>query len=142
MRRKQSPNLDDAAIHEFVRLLDGWTGRLSWAALIEAIADLTRIRYTRQALSQHERLKLAFSVRRAALRTRAGGSRVTAKSLNVQALLETNARLEAERDRFTEENAQLLEPFVRWAYNAHTRGLREKDLNRPLPAVDRNSSLQ
>jgi hypothetical protein len=51
------------------------------------------------------------------------------------------ARLEAENERLRTENDQLLEQFARWAYNAHTRGLDEKFLNRVLPSVNRGQTV-
>ena len=142
MGHKRSRNLDDATIGEIVGILDGWTGPLSWAALIKAIEELTRVRYTRQALNNHERIKLAFSLRRDALKAMGVLVRVRAKSPQVEALLQINSRLETERDRLETENARLLEQFVRWAYNANNRGVREEVLNRPLPDVNRDSSLR
>jgi hypothetical protein len=57
-------------------------------------------------------------------------------------LLQVNARRDAEIDRLKAENARLLEQFVRWAYNANNRGVSEEVLNRPLPAVNRDSALR
>jgi hypothetical protein len=139
---KRSRNLDDHAISEIVAILDGWAGPLTWEALIEAIEEVQRVRYTRQALNNHERIKLAFSLRREALKAMGVPLRVNAKAPEVEALLQINARLKAETDRLKAENTLLLEQFVRWAYNANNRGVREEILNRPLPEVNRNSSLR
>jgi hypothetical protein len=142
MTGKRARNLDDAAIEEIVALLDGWTGPLSWQALIEAIDDLMRIRYTRQALNNHERIKLAFYERRETLKAAGVSVRVRAKSREVTMLLQINARMEAENKRLKHENARLLEQFARWAYNANNRGIHEALLNRPLPEVNRDSALR
>jgi hypothetical protein len=142
MRHKRSRNLDDAAISEIVGILDGWTGPLSWEILIEAIEELMRVRYTRQALNNHERIKLAFSLRREALKAIGVPMRVNAKTPEVEASLQINARLEAEVDRLKAENTRLLEQFVRWSYNANNRGVQEEVLNRPLPDVNRDPSFR
>jgi hypothetical protein len=142
MRHRRSRNLDDAAISEIVGIVDGCTGPLSWNILIEAIEELTRVRYTRQALNNHERIKLAFAVRRETLKTTGGPTRIDKASPEHAALLQVNARQEAQIDRLKAENARLLEQFVRWSYNANNRGVGEEVLNRPLPAVDRGSSLR
>lgn len=142
MRHKRSRNLDDAAIGEIVGILDGWAGPLSWEVLIEAIEELMRVRYTRQALNNHVRIKLAFSLRRETLKAIGVPIRVSAKTPEVEAVLQINARLEAETDRLKAENTRLLEQFVRWSYNANNRGVREEVLNRPLPDVNRDSSLR
>lgn len=142
MKHRRSRNLDDAAIGEIVGILDGCTGPLSWKILIEAIEDLTRVRYTRQALNNHERIKLAFSVRRETLKATGVPMRVNAAILEHAALLQVNARRDAEIDRLKAENARLLEQFVRWSYNANSRGVGEEVLNRPLPTVNRDSAFR
>jgi hypothetical protein len=68
-----------------------------------------------------------------------GGNTATPE---VAALLQVNARRDAEIERLKAENARLLEQFVRWSYNANNRGVGEDVLNRPLPAVNRDSSLR
>jgi hypothetical protein len=142
MRHRRSRNLDDAAISEIVGIVDGCTGPLSWNILIEAIDELTGVRYTRQALNNHERIKLAFAVRRETLKTTGVPTRIDKASPEHAALLQVNARQEAQIDRLKAENARLLEQFVRWSYNANNRGVGEEVLNRPLPAVNRGSSLR
>jgi hypothetical protein len=142
MRHRRSRNLDDAAISEIVGIVDGFTGPLSWKRLIEAIEELTRVRYTRQALNNHARIKLAFSVRRELLKATGRPMRVKTANPELAALLEVNARREAEIERLKAENARLLEQFVRWSYNANNRGVGEEVLNRPLPDVNRGHSLR
>ena len=142
MRHRRSRNLDDAAISEIVGIVDGCTGPLTWQLLIEAIDERTRVRYTRQALNNHERIKLAFSVRRETLKASRGPMRVETTTSEHAALLQVNARLGAEIDRLKAENAMLLEQFVRWSYNANNRGIGEEVLNRPLPAVNRATAFR
>jgi hypothetical protein len=115
---------------------------LTWQLLIEAIDERTRVRYTRQALNNHERIKLAFSVRRETLQATRGPMRVDIATPEHAALLQINARRDAEIERLKAENARLLEQFVRWAYNANNRGVSEEVLNRPLPAVNRDSAFR
>lgn len=49
-------------------------------------------------------------------------------------------RLEAETARLKDENNRLLVQFATWAFNAHTRGLDEVFLNRPLPRISRGQT--
>lgn len=142
MRHKRARNLDDAAISDIVGILDGWTGPLSWEILIQSIEELMRVRYTRQALNNHERIKMAFSLRRQAIKTIGAPMRVGATTPQFDSLLQINARLEAETARLKTENTRLLEQFVRWSYNANNRGVQEEVLNRPLPDVNRAPSLR
>ncbi|MFY4698332.1 hypothetical protein [Burkholderia glumae] len=139
MTRIRERNLDDKVVAIIVEVLDGWNGRLTWEALIEAVEKREGLRYTRQTLHRHERIRLAFTVRKKALSGQGAEPREVA-SPELQVALERIARLEAENQRLAAENNALLEQFARWAYNAHTRNLTEDFLNHPLPAVDRQRS--
>lgn len=139
--RSRAKNLDDHAIEQIVQALDGWSGRLTWEALIEEISLRLRTRYTRQALHNHVRIKEAFAVRKKALAQR-DSEEIEAESPELQHALLRIARLEAENERINSENNKLLEQFVRWAYNASTRALDEEFLNQPLPPVYREPSIK
>lgn len=140
-RKKSSParrskNLSDDAIEQIVRILDGWSGRLTWNALIEAIAPHLYFRYTRQALHKHERIRAAYALRKDNLGKRlgSGGSRLPPDAAD------QIARLRTENQRLEAENERLLEQFVVWAYNAHARGLDKGFLSQPLPRVNRGQT--
>lgn len=118
-------------------VLDGWTGKLTWELLIDEVAARTRQRYTRQALSAHERIQQAFSARKRALSDRPDKDD-DALTPEQQVI----ARLEAQVQRLEAENSNLLERFAVWAYNARTRGLDERFLSQPLPQVRRQQTKQ
>ncbi|OAB17458.1 hypothetical protein AQ853_20980 [Burkholderia pseudomallei] len=139
MTRVREKNLDDTVVAAIVEVLDGWSGRLTWEALIEAVERREGLRYTRQALHRHERIRLAFVVRKKAL-SGEDAQPQEATSPELQVALDRIARLEAENQRLVAENNALLEQFARWAYNAQTRNLTKDFLNNPLPAVDRERS--
>lgn len=139
--RSRAKNLDDHAIEQIVQILDGWSGKLTWEALIEKISLRLRTQYTRQALHNHVRIKEAFSGRKNALAGR-NNKEIEAESSELQHALQHIARLHAEIERLKRENNNLLEQFVRWAYNASTRGLDEKFLNQPLHQVNRDPSIR
>ena len=63
-------------------------------------------------------------------------------SVEVQVLQQRYARLEAENARLKAENEHLLEQFVVWAYNAHTRNLDKNFLSQPLPDVNRDPTVK
>ena len=140
MNRPRAKNLSDKEIAEIVGILDGWRGKLSWESLIEAIEKRMYAHYTRQALHRHERIRQAFSLRKKDLAPDGGTKQVRAASPELQVALDRIARLKAENDRLKAENERLLEQFVCWAYNAHTRGLDQEFLNRPLPRVNRDQT--
>lgn len=136
MKQRRAKNLDDAGIKQIVEILDGWSEKLTWELLIDAVELRTHNRYTRQTLHKHERIRNAFDLRKIALADGDATIR-SVRSPELQKALERIARLEVETKRIESENTQLLEQFVRWAYNAHTRGLDSNFLNRPLPPVSR-----
>ena len=138
MSRRRARNLDDQGIKRIVEILDGWDGNLSWQALIEKIEQQLFAKYTRQALHRHERIRLAFESAKRRLDT--AEKRQTDRNGLIRVPATRIARLEAENDRLQQENDRLLEQFVRWSYNAHTRGLDEAFLSRPLPPVDRRAT--
>lgn len=139
MAQKRSRNLGDAEIKQIVEILDGWSGKLSWDLLIDAIELRMFNRYARQALYKHERIRHAFDIRKKELSGN-GGEVHRVESPQLQIALDRIARLEAENRRLESENNQLLEQFARWAYNAHTRGLDHDFLNRALPSVNRGQT--
>lgn len=137
---RRGKNLTDDAIEQIVRLIDGWEGKLTWETLIAAIVTRLHCEYTRQALHKHERIRAAYTLRKKSL----GGHRDAAVSRGSGPLADAMARiarLEAENQRLEAENQRLLEQFVVWAYNAHTRGLDKEFLSQPLPRVNREQTL-
>ena len=137
MKQQRARNLDDAGIKDIVEILDGWSEKLTWDLFIEAINFRTHNKYTRQTLHKHERIKNAFELCKARLADGDVAIR-NVRSPELQKALESIARLEAKNKRLESENNQLLEQFVRWAYNAYTRGLDSEFLNQPLPPVNRS----
>lgn len=143
-RSARGKNLSDDDILWIVRMLDGWSEKLTWSELVDAVEKRTKIHYCRQALSRHARIQSAFEVRKKALKNER--PKHTSKlpeeltSLEVAKLVERLARASAENDRLRFENDQLLEQFVVWAYNAHTKNLSKELLNRPLPRIDREAT--
>lgn len=134
-------NLDSGAISRIVAILDGWSGKLTWDLLIDAVRRHLRADYTRQALHKHERIKRAFVHRKKALSSEPTSEEVSG-SPELRAALERIGRLEGENGRLESENQRLLEQFACWAYNAHTRGLDHAFLSRPLPSVNRDQTAK
>lgn len=137
---QRSKNLTDDAIEQIVRLLDSWSGRLTWEALIDAIVTRLHCRYTRQALHRHERIKMAYTLRKEVLgqSVKDGVPRCSGQLGEAMTRI---SRLEAENCRLEAENRRLLEQFVVWAYNAHARGLDKSFLSQPLPSVNRGKTV-
>lgn len=136
--RSRSKNLAESDVDEIVQILDGWTGELTWEALIDAIERRKYARYARQTLHKHRRIHEAFALRKKALVRNREQAASMADAPHMQATLQRIARLEAETTRLQAENDRLKEMFLRWAYNASTRGLSQDFLDRALPGVDRD----
>jgi hypothetical protein len=137
---KRAKNLADADIKQVVELLDGWSNKLTWGLLIDAVELRIHSRYTRQALHNHERIRHAFDLKKKSLSGIDGNAKRTV-TLEMNIALQQIERLKAENRRQESENDHLLEQFARWAYNAHARGLDKEFLNQPLPPVDRGQTL-
>ena len=140
MAKARAKNLGDAEIKQIAEILDGWSEKLTWELLIDDIELRLHNRYTRQALHKHERIRHAFELTKKRLGETTHGEVRHVASPELQIALERIARLEAENRRLESENNQLLEQFIRWAYNAHTRGLDKDFLSRALPPVNRGQT--
>jgi hypothetical protein len=136
---RRAKNLTDGAIKLIVEILDGWTGKLSWQLVLDAIERSTAQRYTRQALHKHTRILAAFNITKRRLKDQTVGVK-TVSSPELQIALDRIARLSAEVQRLESENNRFLEQFARWAYNAYLRGLDQDFLNQPLTPIDRGQT--
>lgn len=132
---RRAKNLSDEDIARIVGILDGWSGRLTWQSLLDAVERHLFTRYTRQALHKHTRIQQAFEQRKAGLAAKRGHLRKVEAVPEMQIAMDRILRLEAELERVYRENNCLLEQFVRWSYNASLRGLDADYLNSPLPSV-------
>ena len=56
---------------------------------------------------------------------------------NLKAAADRIAKLQSEADLLKKKNSALLERFVVWQYNAYKYGMKEHQLNEPLPRIDR-----
>ncbi|WP_250508122.1 hypothetical protein [Caballeronia sp. GAFFF3] len=134
-RARRSPNLTPQRIEFVTEVIRGWEGRLTWPALIEAVEKEMHCRYTRQALFNQELIRVAYETYRANNTAPTGGGRPVSAAL--RAALDRVTRLELELAEVKTRENLLLEQFVRWAYNASTRGLSGAFLNQPLPPTNR-----
>lgn len=130
--------ITDKDVQKIVEIIDGWCGKLTYDKLIDATQIPLRKRLTRQALFAHTRIRDAFDNRKKTLRGSTTGKLV--KSVELQKALERISRLESENNRLKNENEALLAQFVRWAYNAHSKGLSLEFLNMSLPDIDRRAT--
>lgn len=133
--RERSKNLTDADIEKIVDITDGWSGKLTWDDLISEVELRLKERYTRQTLAKHTRIKSAYDA--AQKRFQDTGDKKKKNTIEYDVLQQRLERLEAQNERLQRENQDLLSQFARWAYNAYAKGVTKKELDMPLPKVDR-----
>lgn len=134
---RRSPNLTPERIAVIVEIIRTWDGRLTWPALVSEIFKKTNATYTRQALYKHESIRVAYETYRENGSDSEQGRPVPAA---LKASAERVKRLEMENAELRKREALLMEQFVRWAYNASTRGLTENFLNQALPPTNRHGN--
>lgn len=139
---RRSRNITPADLDRIVGILDGWSGKLTWDLLLESILKHLRVSYTRQTLSNHERIKNAFNLRKRVLAGKAGETPAKSVPPEVKVLQDRVARLEGENERLNMENNKLIERFATWSYNAHLKGVSQDMLNKPLPSVNRDVTVR
>jgi hypothetical protein len=138
VKHRRGKNLEDESITRIAALLDGWSGKLTWDLLLDAVERHLRVRYTRQALNNHARIPDAFRHRKKMLAASSAARRPNGQtSPELAPCLERIARLEGENQRLRDENDRFLAQFVRWAHNAYLHGVDKQTLDRELPLVDR-----
>lgn len=133
----RAPNLTTERVDAICEVIRGMSGRVSWPAVIKAVAASMGARYTRQALFQHERIRVAVAAAKGAA-DKPATSRQRPMSAEMQAVVERLRRVERENQECRMLNERLMGKFVRWAYNASLRGITEAQLDEALPPVDRN----
>lgn len=129
-------HLTDADIETAVRLLDGWSGKLTWDRYLAILGTQIGHRYTKPGLRKHPRILNAWEM--AAKRLKEGAKSAGARSNGDAAIAYANRRIEtlrAENMRLTQENRDLLERFLRWSYNAAAHGLTPERLDRDIVTV-------
>ncbi len=119
-------------------MLDNWGGKLTWTLLINSILRQLEQLYTRQALSNHEEIAVAFATKKKLLQT--GSKHVAPISPDLQAAHSKIASLEArvERQKTIIRNFEV--QFALWTYNASIESMPAGFLDRPIPPVDRGQT--
>jgi hypothetical protein len=142
MARVRGKNIDEETVAIIVGILDGWSGKLSWNLLIDAVFARVGHRYVRQALDANERISHAYKLHRGRLRERPPELPNPDISPEEQVLQESIERLEAENERLSAENNLYRETFTIWLTNASYKGLTEDYLNTPLTKVNREQTKE
>lgn len=124
-----------ADVDAIVDIIRGWsTGKLTWDGVCNSAVAVIGIKTTRQTLNAHKPIKEAYSAKKSGLQFRESR---TAMPSSLAIAAQRIARQQSVIDELKATNAALLEQFVRWQYNAHKYGVKERQLNEVLPRIDR-----
>ncbi|WP_349886342.1 hypothetical protein [Pantoea ananatis] len=128
-------HFDRRDIQAIVNLIRGWQeDKLTWSAICDASEPLVGKRPTRQSLNTHDAITTAYQVKKNALKGR-DPKEPRPASMSIAAA--RIAKLESEVDELKEVNRRYKQLFVIWQYNAYKYGVKECQLNQPLPRIDR-----
>lgn len=128
-------HLKQADVEAIVDIIRGWpTEKLTWEGICEAAAKVIGKTPTRQTLNAHAAIKDAYAAKKSGLKVH--GPR-TAMPSSLAVAAQRIARLQTENDELRMKNDALLEQFVKWQYNAYKYGVKDHQLNEPLPRIDR-----
>ena len=111
--------------------------KLSWEGICEDAQVVVGKRPTRQALSANDAIKEAYRSKKASLKLRAPR---TPKPSSLTAAGDRIAKLQSENETLQQKNNALLEQFAIWQYNSYKHGVKEHQLNAPLPLIDREKT--
>lgn len=128
-------HLTKTDVEAIIDTIHGWRDdKLTWEAICRTVVEVVGKKPTRQSLNTNKLIKEAYEVKKSGLKIN-GPRTSTPSSLKVAA-----ARIlkqQCEIDTLKAKCSALLEQFVKWQYNAYKYGLKEHQLNDPLPRIDR-----
>lgn len=128
-------HLTSADVDAIVDIIRGWsTGKLTWQGVCDSAFGILGAKTTRQTLSMHQPIKDAFSARKSGAQVHKPRT-ATPSSLAIAA--QRLARQLNVIDELKATNSALMEQFAQWQYNAYKYGVKEHQLNEPLPRIDR-----
>jgi hypothetical protein len=127
-------NLTDADIALAARLLDGWTGKLTWKRYLALLATELGALYTKPGLRKQPRILNAWMMARKRLENSLQSVGVSGNGDAAIAELTRNVdRLKNEIARLEKENHDLLEQFQRWSHNAvYHKGMTREQLDQDI----------
>ena len=133
---KHLTKTDVEAILNIISAHEGNT-KLTWENICDECTSIVGKKPTRQSLYANQTIREAYDAKKSILKTR-GALNPKPSSLGIAA--ERIAKLQKEVELLKKKNDALLQQFVVWQYNAYKYGLKEHQLNEPLPRIDRERS--
>ena len=128
-------HLTKSDVNAIINIIHGWADeKLTWEDICQSAAEVVGKKPTRQSLNSNSLIKAAYEVKKSGIKVH--GPRVaTPSSLKVAAM--RIVKQQNEIDGLKAKNSALLEQFVIWQYNSYKCGLKEHQLNKALPRIDR-----
>lgn len=127
--KDRARNLTDHDVNLISAMIEVWVGDPTWAEILSSVHESLGETYTRQALYKHSKIRNALAAKREEILRK---KRINTRKMNHEDG-EKLSQLEIENVRLRVENDRLIEQFIRWSYNAHTRGMGYEALDQPLP---------
>ncbi|MEO7343657.1 MAG: hypothetical protein ABIU85_02365 [Methylotenera sp.] len=128
-------HLTKVDISAIINIIHNWEDeKLTWDDICESAINVIGKKPTRQSLNSNFQIKEAYLLKKIGLKTH-GPKIATPSSLKVAA--DRITKQQNEIDSLKAKNSSLLEQFVKWQYNSYKYGLKEHQLNEPLPRIDR-----
>ena len=127
-----APRLTKERIDIALKLLDSWTGKLTWLRFLAMLEVDLGHKYTKAALLRHSRFKDSWDKRRWSENPERN-EKNNFGNYGLQIALEKIAKLEKTIERLENDNNLFNEKFVVWATNAANKGITIEELNRPIP---------
>ncbi|MEI7145476.1 hypothetical protein WCT84_17985 [Pectobacterium brasiliense] len=131
-------HLSDRDVEAIVNMINGWSEeKISWNSICFAAENLIGKVPTRQSLNGYKDIVFAYTAKKKGL---TDAPPVEKKVINLDFASQRINNLESKIAQLKEENNYYHEMFVVWQYNAYRLGIKENELNAPLPKIDRERS--
>ncbi len=128
-------HLTQSDVEAIISIIYAWKEeKLTWEGICEASEPVIGKNPTRQSLNSNKLIKDAYSSKKSTLKIHGPA---TPKPSSITIAGDRIARLQSEIESLKRKNSALLEQFVIWQYNAYKYGMKEHQLNEPLPRIDR-----
>jgi hypothetical protein len=125
-------------IQNIVDLIHGWNAdKMTWDKLCTAAESIVGKKPTRQSLYTHDEIVSAYTTRKKQYKIDIVRR---PKPANISSASDRILKLEKEIETLKERNRLFMQRFIIWQYNAYKRGIKEHELNEPLPQIDRERS--
>ena len=128
-------HLSNTDVEAIINIIDGWSiKKITWDEICEACIGVVGKKPTRQSLNAHDDIKNAYIAKKKGLQVQGVREPLPA---NLKSAADRIKNMESKINRLKKQNDQLLQQFIVWQYNAYKYGLEERQLNEPMPRIDR-----